>query len=306
MPGRPGIGDRCDWRPTAIDAAERRIYSVAQLNQRARQLLETHFATVWVEGEISNLVRPSSGHWYFTLKDTRAQVRCAMFRNRNQRVRFKPGNGDHIRLRCRVSLYEGRGEFQLIVEHMEHAGAGALQAAFERLKARLQAEGLFNPERKRALPATVSSLGVVTSPTGAAIHDILTVLQRRCPMIEVSILPVAVQGEGAAVELVRGIAAAHALADAPDVLVIGRGGGSLEDLWCFNHEAVVRAISQASIPVVAAIGHEIDVTLSDLAADVRALQLRARARTPGKAGVPPPHQGDSPLDGRDARRCRHP
>ena len=183
--------------------------TVSQLNRQARSLLESHFDFIWVEGEISNFAAPSSGHWYFSLKDGKAQVRCAMFRNRNQRVRFKPGNGDHIRLRCRVSLYEGRGEFQLIVEHMEHAGAGALQAAFERLKARLQAEGLFNPERKQALPATVSALGVVTSPTGAAIHDILTVLQRRCPMIEVSILPVAVQGEGAADEIAAAITRAN-------------------------------------------------------------------------------------------------
>jgi exodeoxyribonuclease VII large subunit len=248
--------------------------SVSQLNRQARTLLESHFDFVWVEGEISNLAAPSSGHWYFSLKDGNAQVRCAMFRGRNQRVRFQPGNGDHIRLRCRVSLYEGRGEFQLIVEHMEQAGAGALQAAFERLKAQLLEEGLFDPERKKPLPDSISHLGVVTSPTGAAIHDILTVLKRRCPAIEVSILPVAVQGEGAAAQIAEAIDRANRWqAEGKirlDALIVGRGGGSLEDLWAFNEEIVARAIAASDLPIVSAVGHEVDFSIADMAADHRA------------------------------------
>ena len=248
--------------------------TVSQLNRQARTLLESHFDFVWVEGEVSNFAAPSSGHWYFSLKDGGAQVRCAMFRNRNQRVRFTPANGDAIRLRCRVSLYEGRGEFQLIVEHMEHAGAGALQAAFEKLKARLLAEGLFNPERKKPLPDSVSQLGVITSPTGAAIHDILTVLRRRCPAIEVSVLPVAVQGEGAAAQIAAAIEQANRWQREGkvqlDALIVGRGGGSLEDLWAFNEEIVARAIAASELPVVSAVGHEVDFSIADMAADHRA------------------------------------
>lgn len=248
--------------------------TVSQLNRQARSLLESHFDFAWVEGEVSNFASPSSGHWYFSLKDGNAQVRCAMFRGRNQRVRFTPGDGDHIRLRCRVSLYEGRGEFQLIVEHMEHAGAGALQAAFEKLKANLQAEGLFDAARKQPLPESASHLGVVTSPTGAAIHDILTVLQRRCPAIEVSILPVAVQGDGAAAEIVAAIERANRWQNEGkiqlDALIVGRGGGSLEDLWAFNEEIVARAIAASELPIVSAVGHEVDFSIADMVADFRA------------------------------------
>jgi exodeoxyribonuclease VII large subunit len=248
--------------------------TVSQLNRQARNLLESHFDFIWVEGEVSNFAAPSSGHWYFSLKDGNAQVRCAMFRGKNQRVRFTPENGDHIRLRCRVSLYEGRGEFQLIVEHMEHAGAGALQAAFERLKAKLLAEGLFDASRKKPLPEFVSHIGVVTSPSGAAIHDILTVLERRCPAIEVSILPVAVQGEGAAAEIVAAIERANRLHAKGkvhlDALIVGRGGGSLEDLWAFNEEVVARAIAASALPVVSAVGHEVDFSIADMVADQRA------------------------------------
>jgi exodeoxyribonuclease VII large subunit len=251
-----------------------RTLTVSELNRQVRTLLESHFDYLWVEGEVSNFVAPGSGHWYFSLKDGNAQVRCAMFRNRNQRIRFTPQNGDAIRLRCRVSLYEGRGEFQLIVEHLEHAGAGALQAAFEKLKARLLAEGLFNPEAKQPLPDAVSHIGVVTSPTGAAIHDILTVLRRRCPAIRVSILPVAVQGEGAAREIAAAIANANRWqaegSIALDALIVGRGGGSLEDLWAFNEEIVARAIAASKLPVVSAVGHEVDFTIADMAADHRA------------------------------------
>ena len=248
--------------------------TVSQLNRKARTLLESHFDFVWVEGEISNFAAPSSGHWYFSLKDGAAQVRCAMFRNRNQRLRFKPGNGDAIRLRCRVSLYEGRGEFQLIVEYMEPAGAGALQAAFEALKLRLQSEGLFDQERKQPLPGQVSHLGIITSPTGAAIHDILTVLKRRCPGIEVSLLPVAVQGEAAAGEISAAIERANRWCREGkiqlDALIVGRGGGSLEDLWAFNEEPVARAIAASELPIVSAVGHEIDFSIADLVADQRA------------------------------------
>ncbi|MCB1699598.1 MAG: exodeoxyribonuclease VII large subunit [Pseudomonadales bacterium] len=255
--------------------------TVSQLNRQARMLLESHFDFVWVEGEVSNFVVPSSGHWYFSLKDGGAQVRCAMFRNRNQRLRFTPANGDHIRLRCRVSLYEGRGEFQLIVEHLEQAGAGALQAAFEKLKARLLAEGLFDPARKKALPASVSRLGVVTSPTGAAIHDILTVLRRRCPGIAVDVFPVAVQGDGAAREIAAAIERANRWQIEGkvqlDALIVGRGGGSLEDLWAFNEEIVARAIAASELPVVAAVGHEVDFTIADMVADQRAATPSAAA-----------------------------
>lgn len=255
--------------------------TVSQLNRQAKSLLESHFDFVWVEGEVSNFMVPSSGHWYFSLKDGNAQVRCAMFRGRNQRLRFTPNNGDHIRLRCRVSLYEGRGDFQLIAEHMEHAGAGALQAAFEQLKAKLLAEGLFDPERKQALPENVSHLGVVTSPTGAAIHDILTVLKRRCPAIQVSILPVAVQGVGAAAEIADAINRAnHWQAEGRihlDALIVGRGGGSLEDLWAFNEEVVARAIAASELPIVSAVGHEVDFSIADMAADQRAATPSAAA-----------------------------
>ena len=248
--------------------------TVSQLNRQARILLESHFDFVWVEGEVSNFAAPSSGHWYFALKDGSAQVRCAMFRNRNARLRFTPGNGDHIRLRCRVSLYEGRGEFQLIVEHMEQAGAGALHAAFERLKAKLLAEGLFDEARKRPLPDSISQLGVITSPTGAAIHDILTVLRRRCPGIAVSLLPVAVQGEDAARQIAAAIERANRWQREGkvhfDALLVGRGGGSLEDLWAFNEEIVARAIAASELPIVAAVGHEVDFSIADMVADRRA------------------------------------
>lgn len=255
--------------------------SVSQLNRQAKSLLESHFNFVWVEGEISNFAAPSSGHWYFSLKDGKAQVRCAMFKNRNQRLKFTPENGDAIRLRCRVSLYEGRGEFQLIVEHLELAGAGALQAAFEKLKARLLAEGLFDPARKQALPTSVSQLGVITSPTGAAIHDILTVLRRRCPSIDVFLLPVAVQGEGAAAQVASAIERANRWQMEGkiqlDALIVGRGGGSLEDLWAFNEEVVARAIAASALPIVSAVGHEVDFSIADLVADHRAATPSAAA-----------------------------
>ncbi len=204
--------------------AQRDILTVSQLNQRSRQLLETHLPLLWVEGEISNLSRPSSGHWYFTLKDAQAQVRCAMFRNRALLVKQPPQHGKHVVLRARVSLYEGRGDYQLIVEHMEEAGFGALQRAFEELKERLRQQGLFDTARKKTLPTLPQHIGVITSPTGAAIRDILSVLRRRFPLAAVSIFPVAVQGQDAAPQICRALDTANRLSNC-DVLIMGRGGG---------------------------------------------------------------------------------
>jgi exodeoxyribonuclease VII large subunit len=245
--------------------------TVSELNRKARQLLEMHLNPVWVEGELTNLATPSSGHWYFTLKDQNAQVRCAMFKPSNMRVGFRPKEGTLVRVRAKVSLYEGRGDYQLIVETLEDAGIGALQRAFEALKKKLSGEGLFNPEFKQALPAFPKQVGVVTSATGAAIHDILTVLKRRYPIATVTIFPVAVQGKNAALEIATAIQFANETdAVRCDVLIVGRGGGSLEDLWTFNEEIVARAIFASEIPIVSAVGHEIDFSIADFVADVRA------------------------------------
>ena len=250
-------------------APRREVYTVSRLNREARVLLEAGLPPCWIEGELSNFARPSSGHWYFTLKDADAQVRCAMFRNANLRVRVAPKDGMHVLLRARVSLYEARGEYQLIAEHLEEAGEGALRRRFEELKARLAAEGLFDQALKRALPRLPRRIGVVTSPTGAAIRDILHVLARRFPAVPVLIYPVPVQGAGAAAEIAAAIRLASERRDA-DVLILARGGGSLEDLWAFNEEPVARAIRASSIPVVSGVGHEVDFTIADFAADVRA------------------------------------
>ncbi len=248
---------------------ERDIFSVSRLNREARAVLEGNFPLLWVEGEISNLSRPASGHWYFSLKDSQAQVRAAMFRNRNQLLRFKPADGTQVLVRARISLYEARGDYQLIVEHMEEAGDGALQRAFEELKQRLAQEGLFDPARKRPLPVLPRRIGVITSPTGAAIRDILSVLARRFPAIPVLIYPVPVQGEGAGARIAAALRRAGARGEC-DVLILARGGGSLEDLWAFNEEAVARALYDSPIPVVSGVGHEVDVTIADFAADLRA------------------------------------
>ncbi|MDN6318432.1 MAG: exodeoxyribonuclease VII large subunit [Marinobacter sp.] len=250
-----------DSRPRAL--------SVSELNHQARHLLESSFMQVWVEGELSGFSRPSSGHWYFSLKDRKCQIRCAMFRGMNQRIRAIPKEGDKVRVRGKVTLYEARGDFQVIAEHIEPAGLGALQQAFEELKHTLQAQGLFDEARKKPIPALPAHIGVVTSPTGAAIHDILTVLARRCPGIPVTLYPTTVQGQPATAEIVRAIELAQTHG-AADVLIIGRGGGSLEDLWCFNEEAVAKAIAACSIPTVSAVGHETDVTIADFVADLRA------------------------------------
>ena len=245
------------------------IYSVSRLNREARKLLEGSFPLLWLEAEISNLARPASGHWYLSLKDQNASVRCAMFRNRNRLLRFQPQNGDQVLVRARISLYEARGEFQLIIEHMEEAGDGALQRAFEELKQRLNQEGLFDAAHKQPLPNLPQRIGIITSPTGAAIHDILTTLQRRFPAIPVIVYPVAVQGETAAAEVASRIRLAGQRNEC-DVLILARGGGSLEDLRAFNDETVARAIYACPIPLVSGVGHEIDFTIADFVADHRA------------------------------------
>lgn len=245
------------------------VYSVSRLNREVRMLLEHGLPVVWVEGELSNFARPSSGHWYFTLKDRDAQIRCAMFRMKNSGVRFTPKDGALVLARGRVGLYEARGDYQLIIEHMEEAGLGALKREFERLKAKLQAEGLFDSEAKRPLPTVPTCIGVVTSPTGAAIRDILHILRRRFPAARVIIYPSAVQGAAAVPELLLAIEAASSRAEC-DVLIVARGGGSLEDLWAFNDERVARALRAAPMPVVSGIGHEVDFTIADFVADVRA------------------------------------
>jgi exodeoxyribonuclease VII large subunit len=255
---------------------ERQVLRPSQLNALARDLLEGSFAQVWVEGEISNFSRPASGHLYFTLKDDRAQVRCAMFKPKAMYLRFQPGDGALVLARGRLTLYEARGDYQLVLEHLEEAGEGALLRAFEELKAKLAAEGLFAPERKRDLPRFVRRLGLITSPRGAAVRDVLSVLSRRFPLIEVEVLPVPVQGDGAALAIRTQLEAAQR-SGRYDALLVTRGGGSLEDLWCFNDEALARAIAGSTVPVISAVGHEIDFTLSDFAADLRAATPSAAA-----------------------------
>ncbi|MDE2218841.1 MAG: exodeoxyribonuclease VII large subunit [Gammaproteobacteria bacterium] len=255
----------------------RTVLSVAALNRAARTLIEGGFGVVWVEGEISNFSRPASGHWYFTLKDREAQLRCTMWRPRNVLLRFAPRDGQLVQARGRVSLYEARGEFQLVVEQLEDAGTGALQRAFEELRARLGAEGLFADERKRPLPPAPTRIGVITSPSGAAIRDILHVLAQRFPAAGVIIYPVPVQGAAAAPAIAAALDLAAERAEC-EVLILARGGGSLEDLWAFNDERVARAIARCPVPVVAGIGHETDVTIADFVADVRAPTPTAAAQ----------------------------
>ena len=243
--------------------------SISQLNLDAQGLLESSFPLIWLQGELSNLSRPASGHWYFSLKDTRAQINGAMFRNRNRLLDFAPQNGQQVLVRAKITLYVPRGNFQIVVEHMEPAGQGALKAQLDALKAQLQSEGLFAQDRKQALPAWPSQIGVITSPSGAAIRDILQVLQRRCPSIPVVIYPAAVQGADAPAQLRQALGLAVTRNEC-DVLIIGRGGGSLEDLWAFNDEALTRAVAECPIPIVSAVGHEVDTGLTDFAADLRA------------------------------------
>ena len=255
---------------------QRKIYSVFQLSLEIRDLLERRFIDIWVEGEISNFKVSTAGHLYFTLKDDRAQLPAVCFRNSARLLRFRPENGKLFRARGRVSTYEGRGEYQLIVEVLEPAGLGALQLAFEQLKEKLEKEGLFRPERKRPIPAFPRKIGIVTSPKSAALRDILTVLKRRHNAIHVLIFPAEVQGEGASLQIMEGIDYLSRRTDV-DVIVITRGGGSMEDLWPFNEERVARAIVRSQKPVISAIGHEVDFTISDFVADQRAATPSAAA-----------------------------
>lgn len=254
----------------------RTVYAVSELADILRGLLEDSLPAVWVSGEISNFSRPASGHWYFTLKDDRAQLRCAMFKNANYYVRPQPKDGDAVLVRAKVGIYPARGELQIIVEHLEAAGTGALLRAFEQLKARLAAEGLFDAALKRPLPAVPRVIGVITSGTGAALQDILNALARRWPLATVALYPVPVQGSQAPPAIVRALRELPERAPA-DVILLARGGGSLEDLWAFNDEAVARAIRASPVPVVSGVGHEIDFTIADFAADVRAATPTAAA-----------------------------
>jgi exodeoxyribonuclease VII large subunit len=254
------------------------IWTISALNFEVKTLLAEGIGSLWIEGEISNFVCPASGHWYFTLKDERAQCRAAMFRGRNNRVGFLPINGQHVLMRAQVTLYEARGEYQLVVEHLEDAGVGELMRRYEALKARLGAEGLFANELKRSLPSHPKSIAIVTSPTGAAIRDVLSVLGRRAPHIPVLIFPTMVQGELAAESILQALHRVRQHGGC-EVLLLVRGGGSLEDMWCFNDETLAREIADFPIPVVTGIGHEIDFTIADFVADFRAPTPSVAAET---------------------------
>jgi exodeoxyribonuclease VII large subunit len=253
----------------ALFAAQPPVLSVTELNRSVRELLEASVPLLWVGGEISNLTRAASGHWYFSLKDKTAQVRCVMFRSRNAYLDWQPKEGDHVEARALVSLYEARGEFQLTIEALRQAGMGSLFEAFEKLKAKLQAEGLFDPDNKRPLPPHPRQIGIVTSPDAAALRDVLTTLRRRMPSIPVVIYPTPVQGKGSE-KLIAAAIQQACIREECDVLIVCRGGGSMEDLWSFNEEIVARAIADCPMPVVSGVGHETDFTIADFVADVRA------------------------------------
>ncbi|MCW8899756.1 MAG: exodeoxyribonuclease VII large subunit [Gammaproteobacteria bacterium] len=261
---------------STIISKSRDIYTVSRLNREVRTILETGFPLLWIEAELSNFSRPASGHWYFSLKDEAAQVKCAMFKNRNQLVKVLPANGKQVLVRAKIGLYEPRGDYQLIIEHMEEAGDGALRRQFEFLKNKLSNEGLFDASYKKDIPETVTRVGIITSSSGAAIHDILTTLQRRFPMEQTIVYPVPVQGKGACNKIAAAINKANARREV-DILILARGGGSLEDLWEFNEEIVARAIFDSAIPIVTGIGHEVDFTIADFVADQRAATPTAAA-----------------------------
>lgn len=252
-----------------LSQTNQNIFTVSRLNAEVRLLLENEMGIVWLVGEISNFSAPVSGHWYLTLKDSRAQVKCAMFRGNNRRVTFKPANGNQVLVKARLSLYEPRGDYQLIIESMQPEGDGRLQQEFEALKMKLAAEGLFAQTNKQPLPEHPRRVGVITSKTGAALYDILDVLKRRDPSLPVVVYPTMVQGEEAAIQIAQAIGRANSR-DECDVLIVGRGGGSLEDLWCFNNEILARTIASSQIPIISAVGHEVDVTIADFVADMRA------------------------------------
>lgn len=267
------LNNNSDSSNTSIN---RDVYTVSRLNREVRTILETAFPLLWIEAELSNFSRPASGHWYFSLKDEAAQVKCAMFKNRNQLVQVLPTNGKQVLVRARIGLYEPRGDYQIIIEHMEEAGDGALRRQFDILKKKLADEGLFDASHKKSIPETVTRVGIITSASGAAIHDILTTLERRYPMQKIIIYPVPVQGKGACNKIAAAIDKANKRKET-DVLILARGGGALEDLWEFNEEAVARAIYNSDIPVVTGIGHEVDFTIADFVADQRAATPTAAA-----------------------------
>lgn len=251
------------------NAPSNNIYNISTLNNEIKRLLEGNFGRVWVNAEISNFVAASSGHWYFTLKDARSQIKCAMFKGRNRSVKFRPQNGQQIMVKANVSVYEPRGDYQLLVDVMDMAGDGLLQQQFEQLKCDLAAQGLFSTDHKKALPTDIKKIGIITSPTGAAIHDVLTVLKRRNPLIEVVLYPTQVQGAQAAAGITQAIHTANQRNEV-DVLILTRGGGSLEDLWCFNDETLAHTIFNSILPIISAVGHEVDITISDFVSDYRA------------------------------------
>ena len=253
-----------------MKSSNREILSISELNKTVKGLLETEFSFIYVEGEISNFSRPSSGHWYFTLKDEKAQIRCAMFRTQNRSVPFEPKNGQQVVLYGKITLYEGRGDFQIITSSLELSGDGELRRSFERLKASLQKEGFFDQQKKKAIPKFPKKIAVITSPSGAAIKDIFSVVYRRFPALGMTVIPTQVQGEEAVPQIVNAIETANKQNSLYDLILLSRGGGSLEDLWAFNTEPVAKAIFSSSIPVVSAVGHESDFTISDFVADLRA------------------------------------
>ena len=259
-----------------FESEDRQIFTVQQLNREVKELLQQNFPLIWVEGEISNIARPASGHIYFSLKDEYAQVRCAMFRNANRKLPFQPEDGMHVLVRARVGIYEPRGDYQLNIEHMEEAGIGILQRKFDELKLKLSREGLFDQDNKKALPAYPNSLGIITSATGAALRDILSVLKRRFPLVQIRVYAVQVQGEQSAKAIIKAIQAINQEKEC-EVIILARGGGSIEDLWSFNEESVARAIYTSNLPIVTGIGHEVDFTIADFVADMRAATPSAAA-----------------------------
>ena len=283
---------KAPWSGFATPASEDTVVSVEQLNVYIKQLLEGQVGTVWVRGELSNFKAHTSGHFYFSLKDSKSQVTAVMFRGHNAKLKFKPHDGLEVLVRGRITVYEPRGNYQLMCEVMEPVGAGALQKSFEQLKAKLKSEGLFEAEKKRPIPSLPRHIAIVTSPTGAAIRDILNVLSRRAKGIQVTVVPSIVQGEAAAPQLREAFQKASSLPGV-DVVIIGRGGGSIEDMWCFNDEALARLIAASPIPVISAVGHEIDFTISDFVADLRAPTPSAAAELVAKSSSELSHRVDS-------------
>jgi exodeoxyribonuclease VII large subunit len=261
---------------TASPQPQRQILTVSELNRKSKSLLESELGSIWLQGEISNFIKAASGHWYFTLKDRNAQIKSALFKFKNRSVNFAPKEGDQVVVKGKVSVYEARGDYQLIADYMELAGAGQLQQQLNALIEKLSNQGLFDEGNKQPLPYLPNRIGVITSPTGAAVHDVITVLQRRCPMVPVTIYPTQVQGSHASNHIIGSLKLAQQRNEC-DVLLVTRGGGSLEDLWCFNDESLAHAIADCSIPIVAAVGHEVDITITELAADLRAATPSAAA-----------------------------